>query len=69
MVEEHRSQTWDSLLATSGNLLAPSIGDLISQALTTDETQPFEADMRPQIESGRRVRRLAMAHLWAEKPA
>jgi ubiquinone/menaquinone biosynthesis C-methylase UbiE len=67
IVEEHRSQTWDSLLATSGNPLAPSIGDLISQALTTDEMQRFEAHIRPRIESGRRIRRLAMAHLWAEK--
>ena len=69
IVEEHRSQTWDSLLATSGNPLAPSIGDLISQALTTDEMPRFEAHIRPPIESGRRIRRSAMAHLWAEKPS
>ena len=69
IVEEHTPQTWDSLLAISGNPLAPSIGDLISQALTTDEMQRFEAHIRPPIESGRRIRRLAMAHLWAEKPS
>ncbi len=69
IVEEHTPQTWDSLLATSGNPLAPSIGDLISQALTTDEMQRFEAHIRPPLESGRPIRRSGMAHLWAEKPS
>lgn len=65
---QHMPQTWESFLAASGNPLAPSRGDLIAQALTADEMQRFEAHMRPLVESGRRTRRLAMAHLWAEKP-
>jgi SAM-dependent methyltransferase len=69
IVEEHRPWTWESLLATSGNPLAPTFGDLIRQALTTDEMQRFEAHMKPLVESGTRIRRMSMAHLWAEKPA
>jgi arsenite methyltransferase len=65
---QHMPQTWESFLAASGNPFAPSRGDLIAQSLTADEMQRFEAHMRPLVESGRRTRRLAMAHLWAEKP-
>lgn len=65
---EPTSQTWESFLAASGNPLAPRRGDLIAQALTADEMRRFEAHMRPPVESGRRTRRLAMAHLWAAKP-
>lgn len=65
---QHMPQTWESFLAASGNPLAPSRGDLIAQALTADEMERFEAHMRPLVQSGRRTRRLAMAHLWAEKP-
>ena len=68
IVEEHRPRTWDNLLAASGNPLAPSFGDLMRQALTTDEMQRFETHLRPLVESGRRTRRVAMAHLWADKP-
>ncbi len=67
VVAQHMPQTWESFLAASGNPLAPSREDLIAQALTADERQRFEAHMRPLVESGRRTRRLAMAHLWAEK--
>ncbi len=69
IVEEHRPRTWASLQAASGNPLAPTFGELITQALTTDEMRRFEAHMKPLVESGKRIRRFAMAHLWAEKPA
>jgi arsenite methyltransferase len=67
IVAQHLPQTWEGFLAASGNPLAPSREDLIAQALTADERRRFEAHMRPLVESGRRTRRLAMAHLWAEK--
>ena len=28
-----------------------------------------KAHVRPRVESGKRIRRLAMAHLWEERPA
>jgi arsenite methyltransferase len=68
IVAQYMPQTWESFLAASGSPLAPSREDLIAQALTTDEMQRFEAHMRALVESGRRTRRLTMAHLWAEKP-
>ncbi len=69
IVEEHRPRTWESLQAASGNPLAPTFGELIRQALTTGEMRRFEAHMKPRVESGKRIRRLAMAHLWGEKLA
>jgi len=68
IVAERMPLTWESLLAASGNPLAPSHGDVIRQALTEDEMRRFEAHMKPLVDLGRRIRRVAMAHLWAEKP-
>lgn len=69
IVTERLPLTWESLMGSSGNPLAPSNGELVRAALTATEIRRFEAHMRPLVESGTRQLRLAMAHLWAEKPA
>lgn len=68
IVTERLPLTWESLMGSSGNPLVPSHGELVSAALTAGEIQRFETHLKPLVESGSRQRRLAMAHLWAERP-
>jgi arsenite methyltransferase len=62
-------QPWDVFLNTSGNPLIPTLGDAIDQALSPDERERFVAYLRPLVEQGRGVFRLAQAYLVAVKPS
>jgi len=61
--------TWDGFMNMSGNPLIPTIGDAIDRALTPDERERFVAYLRPLVEQGRGVWRMAQAYLVAVKPA
>jgi arsenite methyltransferase len=56
---------WDALLASSGNPLSPTFGELIEAALTREEAQRLERHLRPLVEAGEGVTRLAVAYLRA----
>jgi arsenite methyltransferase len=58
---------WDRLLALAPNPNAPTAGETITEALTLEEAERFEAHLRPLVDSGRAVRRSAFAYLTAEK--
>jgi hypothetical protein len=58
---------WDAFLASSPNPLAPTYGESIDRALTAAERRRLETHLRPLVESGQRTKRLAEAHLWAQK--
>jgi len=60
--------TWDAFVNMSGNPLIPTIGDSIDRALTPDERERFLAQLRPLVEHGRGVWRMAQAYLVAVKP-
>ena len=64
---EHAPQSWESFAASSPNPLAPTVGELIERTLARDEASRFVACLRPQVEVGRRVRRLSIARLWGER--
>jgi arsenite methyltransferase len=67
-VATHRApMSWESFLSTSGNPLAPTYGETIAGALGPAERARFEEHMRPLVEGGDMVRRLAVAEIWAEK--
>jgi arsenite methyltransferase len=67
-VATHRApMSWESFLSTSGNPLAPTNGEMIAGALLPDERARFEEHLRPLVEAGVMVRRLAVAEIWAEK--
>ena len=51
--------------ASSGNPLAPTLGELIAAALTREEAQRLETYLRPLVEAGEGVMRLAVAYLRA----
>jgi len=59
---------WDVFVNISGNPLIPTIGEAIDRALTPDERERFVAHLRPLVEQGRGVWRMAQAYLVAVKP-
>jgi ubiquinone/menaquinone biosynthesis C-methylase UbiE len=59
------TRDWGTLLNSSGNPLSPTFGELIEQALTRDEAEALEAHLRPLVEAGAGVTRLAVAYLRA----
>jgi ubiquinone/menaquinone biosynthesis C-methylase UbiE len=58
---------WESYLSTSGNPLAPTNGEMIAGSLDPVERTRFEQHLRPLVEAGDMVRRLAVVDIWAEK--
>jgi hypothetical protein len=64
------SLTWDQLMKLSPNPNAPTYGEAIHQALTSDESQRLEGHLRPLTESRAESRnRAALAYLTATKPS
>jgi arsenite methyltransferase len=59
---------WQTLLNIATNPLLPTLGEAMHQALTTDETERLTAHLRPQVEQGGGIRRLATAYLSAHRP-
>jgi arsenite methyltransferase len=58
---------WETALRSSPNPLAPTLKEGMQQALTPSEAERFEAHLRPLVERGQRIRREAVAYLWAVK--
>jgi arsenite methyltransferase len=61
------SGSWESVLRTSGNPLAPTLGEAIEEALTPAEQAEFEAHLRPLVEADVGRARSATAYLSAKK--
>ena len=66
-LEAPEPQRWDHMINTPGNPLAPSLKEVMAQALTADEAARFEAHVRPQVEAGQGAKRSALAYVWATK--
>jgi arsenite methyltransferase len=43
--------SWERVLTSSGNPLAPTLGEAIAQALTPEEAKMFEEHLRPLVEA------------------
>jgi arsenite methyltransferase len=67
-IRPHELRRWETMLSTSGNPKIPTLGEAMDQALTPDERAALAAKLRPQVEQGRGVWRMASAYLWAAKP-
>jgi hypothetical protein len=63
-----RSVDIDALLGTSPNPLAPTVGEVLAEALGTAEREEFIAHLAQAIASGDAVRQSAVAYLTAVKP-
>jgi len=58
---------WEAFLKSSLDPLAPTLEEVIDQALTIDEADQFTTYLRPLLETRQRVERLAVACLSAVK--
>jgi arsenite methyltransferase len=64
-----KPQRWETFRDSSGNPKIPTFGEAMEQALTPEERERVVAHLRPLVEEGRGVRRIAHAYLRATKPA
>jgi len=64
-----QTRDWDVFLNSSPNPLAPTFREAMNTALTPGETNRVTAVLRPQVERGEGITRLAKAFLTARKPA
>ena len=68
VVEPTLPRSWDSFLNSAGNPRIPTFAEAMDQALTAAERAQLTAHLRPLIEKGEGVWRMATAHLVAAKP-
>jgi arsenite methyltransferase len=59
--------SWAGFLNTAGNPKIPTIAEAMQEALTPAESERFTAHLRPLVESGQGVHRMAVAYLWGVK--
>ena len=67
-ITPHDAQRWETFLHSSGNPKIPTLDEAMDEALTPDERAALVGELRPQVEEGRGVWRMAHAYLWAVKP-
>jgi arsenite methyltransferase len=68
-VEPTEPRSWASFLNTPGNPRIPSLAEAMDEVLSAEERERVTAHVRPLVEEGRGVSRLASAYLWAVKPS
>jgi arsenite methyltransferase len=61
-------RAWDGFLNSSGNPKIPTLAEAMDEALTADEQRRLVEHLRPLVEEGRGVWRMASAYLWAIRP-
>jgi arsenite methyltransferase len=59
---------WETFMSRAGNPRIPAIGEVLSQALTSDERDQLTSHLRPLVEEGGGTWRMALAYLHAVKP-
>jgi SAM-dependent methyltransferase len=60
---------WEPFLNSSGNPRIPTISEAMDRALSPEERERFAEHLRPLVEEGKGVSRMALALLRAVKPA
>ena len=61
-------RSWPVFLNSSGNPKIPTIAEAMERSLTPKERERFAEHLRPLVEEGRGVSRIACAYLTATKP-
>jgi SAM-dependent methyltransferase len=67
-VRSTEPKPWPAFANSSGNPKIPTIAEAMEQSLTPAERQRFADHLRPLVEEGRGVWRMAHAYLMAVKP-
>jgi arsenite methyltransferase len=60
-------RAWEGFVNSAGNPLIPTVAEAMQQALTPDEQERFVEHLRPLVERGHGVSRMATAYLYAVK--
>lgn len=66
-VKAAEPQPWEVFLNSSGNPKIPTFAEAMDEALSSAERERVAAHLRPLVEEGRGVWRMAHAYLWATK--
>lgn len=66
-VEPAAPTRWEVAWRQAGNPKIPSLEEAVAQTLTPEEAERFVAHLRPRVEAGSGVHRMAVAYLWAIK--
>jgi ubiquinone/menaquinone biosynthesis C-methylase UbiE len=66
-IEPKKPTPWDAFLRSAPNPLAPTLEEVLQQALTPAEAERFAGHLRPLVEQGQGTTRIALAYLWAIK--
>ena len=61
-------RSWEGFLSSAGNPRIPTVAEAMQQALTPEEQERFIGHLRPLVEEGDGVQRMATAYLYAAKP-
>lgn len=67
-VEPPEARRWDTFVTSSPNPKVPTLAEAMDEALTAEERARLVSVVRPAVEEGRGVWRMAHAYLWAVKP-
>ena len=59
---------WTAFLQSSGNPKIPTIAEAMDRALSAEQRERFSRHLRPLVEEGKGVWRMAHAYLGAERP-
>ncbi len=66
-VVRHQPRKWETFVASAGNPKIPTFGEAMRQALAPDEAARLTAHLRPLVERGEGLGRMALAYLSATK--
>jgi arsenite methyltransferase len=67
-ITPHEPRRWETFLHSSWNPKVPTLDEAMDEALTPEERSALVAELRPLVEEGRGVWRMAHAYVWAAKP-
>jgi arsenite methyltransferase len=67
-VRAEHPRPWEVFLHSSGNPKIPTFAEAMEEALSLAERERVASHLRPLVEEGRGLWRMAHAYLWATKP-
>ncbi|HEV3479189.1 MAG TPA: class I SAM-dependent methyltransferase [Gaiellaceae bacterium] len=68
-IRPHEPRAWNTFLHSSWNPKVPTVAEAMDQALTPDERELLESELRPAVQKGRGVWRMGHAYLSGVKAA
>ncbi len=67
-IRPHEPRPWKTFVSIAGNPKIPNLAEAMDQVLEAEERRRLTEHLRPLVEAGHGVWRMAHAYLWATKP-